>query len=235
MQVGKAQQIRAKRGVSNNKSLTACSIGDEPISRWEKNPYWHHEGPISWFIFEDLTKVVPTYLLIFKFFFTFDVPSYGLNICEIKANLSRNCCLLKSVLLKSFIRWQMTQYKSLKSLFISMPLVQCYILLKKSKEMYNNIWMKWRLTNESELFFGKALKCVVWRSLFSPGGVAWIPPATGRSGSAVSPLLTRCMQSLFMKKVGFRHLVKLLLYISFNFFKNAILKGSLQINNLYGN
>ena len=171
----------------------------------------------------------------FSSFFYIWVPRYGLNICEKKANLSRNYCLLKSVLLKSFIRWQMTQYKSLKSLFISMSLVQCYILLKKSKEMYNNIWMKWRLTNESELFFGKALKCVVWRSLFSPGGVAWIPPATGRSGSAVSPLLTRCMQSLFMKKVGFHHLVKLLLYISLNFFKNTILKGGLQINNLYGN
>ena len=220
MQVGKAQQIRAKRGVSNNKSLTACSIGDEPISRWEKIPYWHHEGQISWFIFEDLTKFTP-----FQVFFTFDVPRYGLNICEKKAKLSRNYCLLKSVLLKSFIRWQMTQYKSLKSLFISMPLVQCYILLKKSKEMYNNIWMKWRLTNESELFFGKALKCVVWRSLFSPGGVAWIPPATGRSGSAVSPLLTRCMQSLFMKKVGFHHLVKLLLYISFNFFQKHHIEG----------
>ena len=62
-----SSKIRAKRGVSNNKSLTACSIGDEPISRWEEIPYWHHEGQISWFIFEDLTKFTP-----FQVFFTFE-------------------------------------------------------------------------------------------------------------------------------------------------------------------
>ena len=40
----------------------------------KKNPYWHHGGgQISWFIFEDLTKVVPIFLLLFKLFYTFDV------------------------------------------------------------------------------------------------------------------------------------------------------------------
>ena len=94
-----SSKIRAKRGVSNNKSLTACSIGDEPISRWEKNPYWHHGGgPISWFIFEDLTKVVPIFYSFSSFFIHLMYILVWLEQLWEKGKLQyRNCCLLESV------------------------------------------------------------------------------------------------------------------------------------------